>query len=120
MADADARMTRPLTFAETLEQLAVWERRRVTVRAFTRTWRELLPHAHMHVHGRLGPGQMGGTWGPVHLQTAYFVLGPVQHGDSPHNGFLLRSDDFVQATQVTGTHLDIECGHDLHIEVQLG
>jgi hypothetical protein len=113
-------MTTPLTFAETLEQLAAWERRRVTVRAFTQTWRELLPHAHTQARGRLGPAQMGEASGPVRLQTAYFALGPAQHGDSPHNGFVLRSDDFVQATQITGTHLDIECGHGLHIEVELG
>jgi len=109
-----------LTFAETLEQLAAWERRRVTVRAFTRTAGELLPHAHTHMHGRLGAAQMGELIGPVRLQTAYFALGPAQHGDSPHNGFFLRSDDFVQATRLTNTHLDIESGDHLHIEVQLG
>jgi hypothetical protein len=113
-------MAGPLTFAETLEQLGAWERHRVTVRAFTQTWRELVPHAHTHMHGRLGAAQMGSSSGPVRRETAYFALGPSQHGDSRHNGFFLRSDDFVHATQLNGTHLNIDCGHDLHIEVQLG
>jgi hypothetical protein len=113
-------MAGPLTFAETLEQLGAWQRQRVTVRAFTQTWRELVPHAHTLIHGRLGAAEMGGYSGPKRLEIAYVALGPAQHGDSPHNGFVLRSDDFVQATQLNGKHLDIECGHDLHIEVQLG
>jgi hypothetical protein len=108
-----------MTFAETVEHLAGWERRRVTVRAYTQTWREMVPHAHMHMHGRLGTPELGGTSGATRLNVAWFALGPAQHGDSPRNGFVLRSDDFVQATALNRTQLKIECGRGLRIEVHL-
>jgi hypothetical protein len=109
-----------LDFAETLEVLAAWERRRVSVSAPAGTARDPVPHAHAAMHGRLGKAQMG-RFGILTAQhtTAYFPLGAARPGDSPQNGFFLKSDEFVRAEQPNARQLEIDAGAGCRIEVQL-
>lgn len=110
-----------LDFKETLDVLTQWERRRVTVSAFTQPSDNLAPRSRIVLHGRLGAPRLGRLGIPTRFViTAFFPLGPARPGDSPRNGFLLRSDEFVDACELNSGHLDIESTAGLHVEIKRG
>jgi hypothetical protein len=113
-----------LDFRGTLDLLAGWQRRRVTVTAYHQRTHDRFPGANVRMHGRLGEARLGGARHPSNppislLTTASYPIGPARAGDSPRNSFQLRDDDLVATRLLTNSTALIECCSGIIIEVRL-
>jgi hypothetical protein len=106
----------PLNFRETLDLLASWEGRRVSVISNPQAPGEPLSHTQTVMAGALGRLQMvDNSIDPGVESVAAFSVGP-----TPPNGFYLSPGDFIRTQPLPGrdaVRIDLKHHYSIHVDL---